>query len=979
MSLCVIPRPGYQLIVRSDGPDWVAVNEPGARIVQRLADGDTVEGLAAEVASASGLDAASAATLLSNFAGETRRLWQDTSGEAYAGRAAYLRPRELRELWLHINDRCNFACRHCLVSCGPTGSDGLPTPALERVVDEASELGVETFFVTGGEPLLRDDLPDLLARMLARPEAHAVVLTNGTFLDELFLARVDGLDRGRLHFQVSLDASHAELNDRLRSPGAFAAATAGVRRAVARGFGVTVATVVVAENVGDLPALARLLPTLGVRAQHLMWQHVRERGAKERRAAVAELALQVLALKTVADECGVALDNLQSFRAIAHGEPHVKRDLTNACWDSLALYTDGCAYPSAALVGVSELRGANVVEVGLRAAWLESPVFEAYRRRTVAGTNGGCEDPFVFLHGGGDPEHAFFFGRLNGQPDEDPYVPLYRALLQAAIDESVAGRQQLLGVRRDLPMAYQLMGQDGLGCPIASGAENGRSQKVDFTHSNCVLIQDVVGAARRLVQDYYGEAAVRPKSEICCPVQGSPKDLAHVPEALLQRSYGCGSPVFAAGLRAGETLVDLGSGVGVECFVAAKLVGPTGRVIGVDMTPDMLRVAREAAPEVVNALGYANVEFREGYLEALPLPDESADVVISNCVINLAAEKLRVFGEVRRILKPGGRLVISDLVSGSDVPAHLKHNPQLKSECLGGALTESELLFLLSKLGFDNVRIEYRVPWREVEGVQFYSDTIRAERPRGEAPPPYVVNLEPTAEPGKRHADGCVVCGRPLEYAEEPQESRCHYCGRERRTWARCEVGHFVCDQCHGGDYLQFVRSFMAQCELTDPVSVFLQMRAAFPFPMHGPEHHALVPAAFLVAYRNAGGELSPNAMENALTEAARLPGGTCAYWGGCAAALGVGVAYAAILKASPVKARGRQAAQLVVTRILQRLSDLRAARCCRRESLIALQVATESSAELLPTPVTTTIVAVCDQAAANPQCIRRLCAFAPE
>jgi len=155
-------------------------------------------------------------------------------------------------------------------------------------------------------------------------------------------------------------------------------------------------------------------------------------------------------------------------------------------------------------------------------------------------------------------------------------------------------------------------------------------------------------------------------------------------------------------------------------------------------------------------------------------------------------------------------------------------------------------------------------------------------------------------------------------------------------------------------------------------------MRAAFPFPMHGPEHHALVPAAFLIAYRSCGGEVSPSAFENALSEGAKLPGGTCAYWGGCAAALGIGMAYSAILKASPVKSRGRQVAQTIVTRVLQRLSGFRAARCCRRESLIALQLAAECSSEFLPTTVPTGYPATCDQASWNRECIRELCPFSP-
>jgi hypothetical protein len=220
------------------------------------------------------------------------------------------------------------------------------------------------------------------------------------------------------------------------------------------------------------------------------------------------------------------------------------------------------------------------------------------------------------------------------------------------------------------------------------------------------------------------------------------------------------------------------------------------------------------------------------------------------------------------------------------------------------------------------------------------------------------------------------VCGQALEYLDAPQSAECYYCGRTLRTRACCIAGHYVCDQCHGGDYLRFVRSFIAQCELTDPVAAFSAMREQFPFPLHGPEHHAMVPAAFLTAYRNSGGEIDPRAIDDAVSEGARLPGGTCAYWGGCSAALGMGVAYSAILHASPLRARGRSAAQAIVARILQRLSDLKAPRCCRRESVIALQVGAECSAQLLPRPVATDGRPLCTQASLNRECIGKACPF---
>jgi hypothetical protein len=254
--------------------------------------------------------------------------------------------------------------------------------------------------------------------------------------------------------------------------GAFGAAISGIRCALAAGLDVTVATVVLAENLDDLPALVTLLAGLGVKAQHLMWQHVRERGAKEQRAALDDLISRVLALKDQADASGVVLDNFENYRGIANGQAGVKRDLTNAGWDSLAIYTDGAAYPSAALVGIAEFRGGDVLGEGLRSVWLDSPVFRACRARTVADMDDLADDPLRFFHGGGDPEQAYFAAQLSGGPERDPHLPLHRALILRVIDEVVAGRMRLLSPRDDLPFAYQLMGQDGLGCPIRAGIGN---------------------------------------------------------------------------------------------------------------------------------------------------------------------------------------------------------------------------------------------------------------------------------------------------------------------------------------------------------------------------------------------------------------------------------------------------------------------------------------------------------------------------
>jgi len=166
-------------------------------------------------------------------------------------------------------------------------------------------------------------------------------------------------------------------------------------------------------------------------------------------------------------------------------------------------------------------------------------------------------------------------------------------------------------------------------------------------------------------------------------------------------ALGCGNPIALAALKEGETVLDLGSGGGFDCFLARKQVGETGRVIGVDMTPDMLKLARKNAEKS----GYTNVEFRLGEIEHLPVADNTVDVIISNCVINLALDKEKVFTDAYRVLKKGGRLSISDVVATAEIPAKLRDDLGLISGCMGGAEHKDKVEEMLKKVGFKSVKL----------------------------------------------------------------------------------------------------------------------------------------------------------------------------------------------------------------------------------------------------------------------------------
>lgn len=267
------------------------------------------------------------------------------------------------------------------------------------------------------------------------------------------------------------------------------------------------------------------------------------------------------------------------------------------------------------------------------------------------------------------------------------------------------------------------------------------------------------------VKDRYAEGANARQEALCCPVEYDVKYLEVIPREVIERDYGCGDP--SRYVKPGETVLDLGSGTGKICFIASQVVGKDGKVIGVDMTDDMLEVARRNAPVVGERIGYENVEFRKGRiqdlqldlealeqeLKAKPISDangylqaeetaaelrlrkplvesDSIDVVVSNCVLNLVSKSNRhqMFEEIHRVLKRGGRAVISDIVCDEDVPLELQNDPELWSGCISGAFREDEFLQAFEDAGFYGVRILKldTDPWQTVKGIEFRSMTIEA-------------------------------------------------------------------------------------------------------------------------------------------------------------------------------------------------------------------------------------------------------------
>jgi len=323
------------------------------------------------------------------------------------------------------------------------------------------------------------------------------------------------------------------------------------------------------------------------------------------------------------------------------------------------------------------------------------------------------------------------------------------------------------------------------------------------------------------VRDRYSPAAQEAEAALCCPVDYDPQYLKIIPEEILERDYGCGDP--SKHVAAGETVLDLGSGGGKICYIAAQIVGAAGKVIGVDRNDDMLALARKYQPEIADQLGYANTEFHKGSIQDLSLnlesfeayladnpvtsssdwlraearaeqlreseplvESDSVDVVVSNCVLNLVSnsDRQQLFSEIFRVLNRGGRAVISDIVCDEPIPAHLQNDPLLWSGCISGAFVEDEFLKAFADAGFYGIEVLSRQEeaWATIEGIEFRSLTVRAYK--GKEGPcldqkhaviyngPWSKVMDDdghTLYRGKRMA----VCGKTFEiYSREPYASQ---------------------------------------------------------------------------------------------------------------------------------------------------------------------------------------------------------------
>ncbi|MDY6972684.1 MAG: DUF5714 domain-containing protein [Thermodesulfobacteriota bacterium] len=980
-----------------DEPDWFVPNQAGDDILQSLYSNKT--------------DTANL-----NIIRFLDRL-PVTKPTNYQGRSAYLQLNQLKELWFHITNQCNLSCSHCLFASSPKDESMLRYDKIMEMAKEAHFLGCCVFAITGGEPLVHPDIEQIINGLFQLNNCHVVILTNGMNLPAV-LDR-NQFDFNRLHFQISMDGI-GETHDNVRGKGTFHKLAKKLKWIRERKIPYTLAMCVSRQNVKQMPDMVDFAASVGAGNVHFMWYFIRGRGQKENFAVVETIFHNLTNASELADTCGIKIDNLESLRTQIFAPRGTIHDGTTAAWESLAIGPDGLLYPSAALIGIPEL--STDPSTGIEKAWHQSPVLQKIRKSTAA----SLASPFRFLLGGGDIDHSYTHKKTFC--GDDPYQRLQEKLVLWLIAGEI-NRQ----LENDFPQIRLRMGEILESC--------GAHGKVAFTHSNCLLATAQENSLT-IVKSFYSEAVGDKREDILNPVCYDENLIDHIPEAYRFRGYGCGSPVLDADIQKGEHVVDLGCGSGVECFIAARLTGRTGKVIGVDMLDPMLQSANEALEGVIKNMGFNNIQFKKGYLEELPMENDSVDLVLSNCVMNLSVHKRRSYAEIYRILRPGGRLVISDVVCESDPDPAIRNDEILRGECIAGAMAQGHLMALLQETGFKSIRMINRFPYRTVQGHPFFSLTFSAVKPKvskkvkviyrgpswslithdgillplGE--PRFldehevellddqvfvidgsgtVTNIEaentcscflapekqekksPASNPMAfvqpfRHKSGCMVCGSSIVYLSKEKECQCAYCGMTFSVNSMCEKGHHVCDACHAEDGFKVIRHICTNTAETDMIRLLEQIRQHPSIPVNGPEHHALVPGIILATYRNITGDISASTIETGIERGRSVAGGYCAFMGICGAAVGVGIAFSLILDANPLEPEKRKVVQSTTQTVLAEIAKLRAARCCQRDSWIALKKAASLSEVYLPVSFHAESDLVCMQKQQNEECLGRGC-----
>jgi MoaA/NifB/PqqE/SkfB family radical SAM enzyme/SAM-dependent methyltransferase len=670
------------IYIRADKPEWFVPNTAGDEILKKWARQGEID------------RAVGTLQFLNRLPRSPLR--------RYAGRDQYLQTDALHEVWFRLTTKCNKLCSRCQFQPKMEREETLPAKKIFTLADEAVAEGCRLFVLTGGEPFMHPQFDSIVEELLKHDSVHVAILTNGSLLREHARAMKDW-PRDRLHFQVSAEGGESKFNP-LRGDADFREWQENIRWLKAQNFHFSLSMCVTSDSMDAMADFIDLAAMVEAPSVHFMWYFIGGEGNVFDLATADEIFDHLLPAWEKAKTRHVVIDNVLLIQRQIFSPAGTICDGTVAGWESVTLGADGKMYPSVSLGGFREL-GTDIGD-DLGRAWRTSPVMNRLRKSTVAPFS-SC---MLLLLGGGDSDHSYL--RSGEFAGFDPYWGLYEKIALKLISEKAAEEPEAGPPRLRLKM----------GDVIDFGVPK-REVSLRPTKNLFALVGDKgVG----LVNEYYGRSDDEDEEMTFNTVTLPDEWVRHIPLECRIRSYGFGSPIHDTDIHEGQRIVEIGSDLGVECFIAARQVGSSGFVIGIESRDDIRNLAELGGNKVAENLGYRNYEFRKGMPEAVPVENESADVVISNCVLNLSKNKRRAIREMFRILRQDGRLVVSDLVCENEPVTRREAKNLVCSSCLAGALTLRDLFGLLEEAGFTSPKVLKWLPYRVVGSHTFFRIVFQA-------------------------------------------------------------------------------------------------------------------------------------------------------------------------------------------------------------------------------------------------------------
>jgi MoaA/NifB/PqqE/SkfB family radical SAM enzyme/ubiquinone/menaquinone biosynthesis C-methylase UbiE len=834
-----------------------------------------------------------------------------------------------------------------MFASSPSDQQRLHADEALQVIKETANLGCTAYYLTGGEPFISDAFYPALKAIFKHADTKAVILSNLSLI-KVHMHQLAEFPKERIIFQTGIDGI-GRTHDSLRGNGSFQKLISNVRILKETGYEIILSMAVNKTNAAEMEKIIDFALEYDIHTIHYQWLF--KKGFADQSLFISPEHIFPFLKKAAikAEQNGITINNIDVLQSQLFSLADTKFDLNNAGWESLAVGPNGNIYPSPSLIFNEDYNCGHLTQ-GIQSIWKNNPLLNTCRYASLIFDEKYSKNPFKFFIGGGDPDYSIIYsGKITGG---DPYVPLYNLICQWLISREADKFKAALQAGFKLKIGDQVD-----SAPAAAGKCH--FMRNNFPVPNHLLRKDhamLPGQIPPELQQAY---------QIINPIPYPAEVVSHIPESLKIVNYGSGSPVILANLKPGDTVLNLCCRTGLECFIAAALTGKPGWVIGVDMNEQMLRKANDSMESVSTKLGYKNIEFKSAFFEHLPIDDKRIDTVIANNIINFSLNKRTLFSEIFRVLKPGGKVVLSDITFENTVPEPIIPDRKFSAKCPAQLLSYQDLSGLLYDLGFSEVKILKGYNYQSIDQFPWYAITYQAIKPyenqeikiisedslknfisheSSQAKAVYSAD-HPTQPASDSTLDDitnktCIICGQDFQFLQEAVQAVCLFCESKYSLKYYCSQGHHICPTCQSQDMVSVISHICLHTTRKNAIDLFTQINE-HPKIKNRPElYTAMLPLVLLSARRNLGQAVSPEQITQAQEWGKAIGADFFNHMAGIGPIIGIAaglsILFAVNANAEISKKKIQSCAQHILNRINSFESDLNVI----EEHRLALQIA---------------------------------------